>query len=127
MADWVKAEVIEPTKAEIRAEAKAEIDALKKDKKKKRVYASEVPVKTKKQVERYNKLYAEERAEHQASLKENYPTASGRGLKKGSAEAKSWGEKMRAMRGKGKGKSEKVIESKTCCKMCSGSGCYCCR
>jgi hypothetical protein len=50
----------------------------------------------------------------------------GKGLKKGSAEAKAWGEKMRAMRGKGK--SQKVIESKKpCCKMCSGSGCYCCR
>ena len=125
MAEWVKAEVIEPSKAEVLKEAKADIKALKEKNKKKRVYASEVPVKTKKQVERYNKLYAEERAEHQASLKENYPTESGRGLKKGSAEAKSWGEKMRAMRGKGK--SPKVIEKKTCCKMCSGSGCYCCR
>jgi len=125
MAEWVKTEVIEPSKAEVLKEAKAELKALKEKNKKKRVYASEVPVKTKKQVERYNKLYAEERAEHQASLKENYPTASGRGLKKGSAEAKSWGEKMRAMRGKGK--SPKVIEKKTCCKMCSGSGCYCCR
>ena len=125
MAEWVKAEVIEPSKAEVLKEAKADIKALKDKNKKKRVYASEVPVKTKKQVERYNQLYAQERAEHQASLKENYPTASGRGLKKGSAEAKAWGEKMRAMRGKGK--SAKVIESKKpCCKMCSGSGCYLC-
>lgn len=127
MAEWVKAEVIEPSKEEVLKEAKADIKALKDKNKKKRVYASEIPVKTKNQRERYDKLYAEERAEHQASLKENYPTAStGRGLKKGSAEAKAWGEKMRAMRGKGK--SAKVIDSKKpCCKMCSGSGCYCCR
>jgi hypothetical protein len=129
MADWVKSEDIEPTQKEIIAKAKKEISALKK---KKKVYPSEAQPKSKK--------YAEEIEAHQQALKENYPTASvGRGLKKGSAEAKAWGEKMRAMRGKTHSHPDgtvmtgathtsksKVIESKEPCKMCDNKGCYLC-
>lgn len=55
-------------------------------------------------------------------MKNEISSIGGRGLKKGSQEAKAWGEKMRAMRGKPK----ETKSTKSCCKMCAGKGCYCC-
>lgn len=111
MAEWVKEEPVEPTRNEITAKAKAEITLLKS---KKRGFDK---------AKKSTKPYAYEREAHQQAIKEAYPR--GRGLTKGSQEAKDWGAKMRAMRGK---RSAKPTHKKTakCCKMCAGKGCYCC-
>ena len=113
LARWIEEENINPSVAEIKTKSKSLIDAMKREKKGKQAYASK---------KRKDTLYAEEREAHQEAVKSAYP--QGRGIKKGSKAAKDWGAKMKALKdAKKKPQSEKKA---TCCKVCSGGGCWCC-